>query len=71
MRGEREIDMVEHPRGPAPNNEVEITEAMIDAGVDALDVSDWPRDPAVSQVNVVYAILYRELEAGGFSPTRS
>jgi hypothetical protein len=43
---------------------------MIDAGTNALWDSDYPKNPAAFSEDVVWSILYRALQAGGFSPQR-
>jgi hypothetical protein len=54
----------------AATNEIEVTEEMIAAGGDELGASNYGRDPLQFADDVACAILFRALEAGGFSPKR-
>jgi hypothetical protein len=60
---------MERKDAPTSTSEIEITPAMIAAGCDALWDSDYGL-PTVGSVDVVAAILWAALEAGGFSPKR-
>lgn len=48
--------------------EIEITSTMVEAGCNTLWDSDYPNSPTVMSKDLVTAILWEALKAGGFLP---